>query len=175
MERETDNVTPASFERWCHAYVYRQLGVTNDHDDYVQEMLYAMFVAEGKYVPALGAKPSWLIRAAISRFKNLAFGTGRPLSSVKSTRQRRVGEAHWDDLSVPAQQEYEPTCEIAEYAIMAYHRGELHQALDDLSPGQQQAAHRIMMDQHMTNTDRAHWSRARPKLAAKLQHLRELV
>lgn len=175
MNRTTDNCTAADFFKWANAYVYRQLGVTSEHDDYVQEVMVAMWRAEATYDPARGAKPTWLIRAAENRFKNLAFGKGQPVSAVKSSRQRRVGETHWESLSQPAQEEYEPACEISEYVIMAYHRGEVAQALGDLSPGQRQAAHRIMMDQHMTGADRAHWSRARPKLAAKLTHLRELM
>lgn len=61
---------------------------------------------------------------------------------------------------------------FADYVMLSYHHGEIYDAICSLPPGQQQAALCTLRDEPR---DKSAWRRAKPKLAAKLQHLRELT
>lgn len=62
-----------------------------------------------------------------------------------------------------------------EGAMLAYHRGEIHTAIQRLTPVQQHVTARIMAG-HAPGREGANaWTAARPKLSRSLHHLRELA
>ncbi len=65
--------------------------------------------------------------------------------------------------------------DLAERAMVAYHRGEIRQAVDRLPAGQKSAVIQLMTDGALTDTQRASLSQAKRKLAIELDHLRGLL
>lgn len=162
----------ADYLKWAHAVVYRRYGAGHDeHDDYVSEMMIAMWRAEATYDPEKGSKASWLTRAAELRLGSLAGGKGRPFGH-ESSRQRPVAEISWDGLPAGLQAELEPQAfDPAQGAMIAYHRGEIALAMRLLTEAQRRATVKVITDELMTGSDRAAWSDAKPKLRAELAHL----
>lgn len=166
----TTDVTPANFIKWANAVVYKRCGITDDHDDLVNEMLIAMWRAEETHDPEKGSKTAWLIKAAEMRLGAM-LSRGKPFGHV-SSRQKPVDEIHFDRLAPAVQEKYEPrTFDPAEGAMLAYHRGEIALAISLLSEAQRRATGKVMQDDQLTGADRAAFSVAKPKLRASLAHL----
>lgn len=100
--------------------------------------------------------------------------------SIVSGQRRMLGSEHPRQKIVradptPAEDIPDSSEGLADYVILAYHHGEIYQAIRALPPGQRQATCRMMCDQKMTRTEWQSWRDAKPKLANKLEHLRGLL
>jgi DNA-directed RNA polymerase specialized sigma24 family protein len=160
-----------TFYRWLHAVAYRMTGVDDpNHDDLVQEGAHAMWRAEATHDPAKGAKASWLVRAAEMRMRDLAFGHGRYTGHVPVRGVKQGPEPV--PLESVSQYEEHWIEEVNEALDLAYHRGEIAAAVDDLPDVQRRAARNRMYDLPSTASERDAWKRVQPKLQARLAHLR---
>lgn len=163
----------ADYHGWLHQVTNRVLGYTDhpDHDDLVQEGRIAMWRAEATHNPDLGAKPSWITRAAEMRMKDIAWSTGRWTGREATRGRREVESVHWDRLAPQVQDEVHPRTEdIAEKAMFAYHHGEIAEAIDSLPAPQRAAVLQFLRTGRAEH--RSAWQSAKPRLAEQLSHLR---
>lgn len=100
---------------------------------------------------------------------SIVAGKRRMLGS-ESARQKIVHDDPTDPSEIPAQQE-----SLADYVILAYHHGEIHSAINELPPVQRRSTCMMMCDLPLSKAERMAWYSARPKLAAKLEHLRSMI
>lgn len=100
--------------------------------------------------------------------------------SIAGGQRRMLGSEHPRQKIVTA----EPTAAedipdssdgLADYVVLAYHHGEIYGAINALPNRQRRATCLMMCDQKMTRTEWQSWRDAKPKLAARLDHLRGLL
>lgn len=133
----------ADYEGWLQRVANAFLPPTSPHhDDLVQEGRIAMWRSLESYDPAKGALPTWVTGAARMRMRDLAHGTGQPTGKEAARGRRPVGEISTDALQQDfpglwAQMEAREAVEgLLDAVAIAYHRGEIHRALDNLTPEQ---------------------------------------
>jgi DNA-directed RNA polymerase specialized sigma24 family protein len=153
------------FERWLHREAYRVQGdLGSAHDDLVQEGRIAMWLDEVKNGTS---HAGYMTREAALRMREVARGQGRQFGS----EMRRV--AIFPETAYLYDHEMDPVqADLADKLVLAYHRGEIREALDRLPPRQRQAAIKILTDGVLTPQERASWVDARKKLQVELDHLR---
>lgn len=105
----------------------------------------------------------------------------RRMAQVVMDRRRQLGSELGREKIVATEPvapedfpEIKGQCDFTEGAMLAYHRGEIHLAIQRLSPGQQHVTARIMAGQQPGREGKHAWSAAKPKLAAELAHLKEI-
>lgn len=139
MPADDDSAIIAAYERWLHKVANDYLMPWDErHDDLVQEGRIAMWRALAKYDPAAGSLPSWLTTAAKMRMKTLAFGKGQPTGHEAVRGVRDVDVAASLDALIE-EDGAEGLLEAADALVeveMAYHAGEIAEALNSLSPAQ---------------------------------------
>lgn len=170
----------AAFEKWLHAVANRLLGPGSPmHDDLVNEGAFAMWrAAESKDFEHQGQRVSYAIKAAETRMKNLAWGTGQPLGHAPMRGSQPAKELPILDDELPEGYRDKITAspeDVAELACLAYHHGALHEALQELPPAQRAAAYAVMHDDAMTKVQHNEWYKARAKLQVRLSHLRGMI
>lgn len=137
---ETDDETIAAYSKWLHVVANSFLPPWHDrHDDLVQEGRIAMWRALATHDPAKGSLPSWLTQAAKMRMRDVASGKGQPTGHVANRGSREV-EAVVSLDALVEEGGVEVLLGVAaavEGVEMAYHAGEIAEALQSLSPAQQ--------------------------------------
>jgi RNA polymerase sigma factor (sigma-70 family) len=180
----TDPSIIADFDKWLHA-VANRLTDEAHHDDLVQEGRVAMWRALQTYDESLGALPSWLVRAAEMRMKDVAWGRGQPFGheAVRGVREVDMGPSV-DELS---EQQVEALMGFVEEA---FHDGEVLRVIRErLTPRQQEYVFlrfwggldpssrapgmQALVAQFPVLKERWHWQRAKPVLAEALAHRRD--
>lgn len=168
------------FMRWLNAVANRLLGPFDPrHDDLVSEGAIAMWRAEERYVAKEdtkdpeGEKVAFMIKCAETRMKDFAWRdrppTGHePMRGSKPVQETTVLDGLPEEIRDSIQA---PERDIADLACIAYHHGQIYQALDGLSPAQRMAAYAVMHDQQMTKAQHNQWYIARERLASELAHL----
>lgn len=132
----------ASYERWLHKVANSYLPAYDArHDDLVQEGRIAMWRALATHEPVKGALPSWLTKAATVRMKEMAFGRGQPTGREATRGVRAVEEVALEPI-VDSYGGVDETpflrIDAMDSVELAYHEGEIHRALDALSPSQRE-------------------------------------
>lgn len=162
-------------------------------DDLVQEGYIAMWRALGTYDHTKGAMPTWLTKAAKLRMADIARGHGRPTGHVgivaspgsrrdsRDSRPAATGTAHLDGMAPGAMEEVEARVALwLDAGIdLAYHRGQIAQALAGLT--EEQRTYIVLRFWHqMTATEIqpliqsnvTHlWRATKNELQQSLQHL----
>lgn len=139
MPPEDDSVIIAAYERWLHKVANAYLQPWDErHDDLVQEGRIAMWRALPKHDPAKGSLPSWLTKAATMRMKTLAFGKGQPTGheAVRGVRDVDVVASLDALIEEDGAEGLMGAADALLEVEMAYHAGEIAEALDSLSPAQ---------------------------------------
>jgi RNA polymerase sigma factor (sigma-70 family) len=170
------------YEKWLHAAANR-IGRPEDHDDLVQEGRVAMWRALESYNEDLGALPSWLVRAAENRLKDLAWGKGQPTGHEAVRGKRQVEEV----VSVDSM-EADEVDGLMGYVEEAYHDGEIIDAIRHLTPKQQEYVFlrfwggldptsrspemKALVSQYPVMAERWHWQRAKAILVDELSDFR---
>lgn len=160
----------ADFDAWLHREAYRVSGDLGLHEDLVQEGRIAMWRDEVKNHQS---HSGFMTRAAGLRMREVSRGDGRQFGSEMARVSRSVVPAvSFDQYDRPV----EPTqVDLTDRLVLAYHQGEIHQAIDALPPRQRSAARKILSDGVLTARERAAWVDARRKLSAELAHLSDEV
>lgn len=182
------------YRRWLYRLAYDHLPHgSSDIDDLAQEGYIAMWRAVGTWDEAKGALPSWLTGAARQRMRDVTYGGGRWTGHEALRGRREV-----DRVSLDAIVESAPDAVLGDVATldgveMAYHDGEIAEALAALPPEQRAyvyarfwlgldpssraPAMRALVDQFPALRKRwlwtgsTHTTGARERLAASLRHL----
>jgi RNA polymerase sigma factor (sigma-70 family) len=132
----------ASYSRWLHwqANNIQRMVFHQDHDDLVQEGRIAMWKALSTYDESKGALPSWLTVAAKMRMKDCVrrngwtglpprYGHGGKVPDEAVTVMSLMD----DDLTLTEMLE---AADLLESVELSYHRGEILQAVANLSVAQ---------------------------------------
>lgn len=183
----------AQYEAWLHAVANRILPPADHrHDDLVQEGRIGMWKALASYDPARGALPSYLTRGAEMQMRQ-AFMRGENWTGSPSRRGNHMGEvqvrhlesveALLDDGSQHVEEAAGVAADVAEAAMLAYHRGEVAEAVR-LLPGPQRDYLRLRFVEDRSGPEiqrelgvgvttlwHAPRSGARDRLRAQLRHL----
>ncbi|WP_428957806.1 RNA polymerase sigma factor [Streptomyces sp. cg35] len=153
----TDEVI-GEYESWLHARAHQMLSPADPrHDDLVQEGRIAMWQALDRHDPVKGALPSWLTQHATWHMRDVLTHrdrwTGRPARSGNSGVDQKVThveslDAHLDPGDGQPSREHVAgiTPDVADEAMIAYHRGEISKALDLLSDSQKRYVHLRFFD-----------------------------
>lgn len=180
----TDPSIISDFDKWLHAVANRLLKDASeaDHQDLVQEGRVAMWRALHTHDESLGALPSWLVRAAEMRMKDVAWGKGQPFGRAATRGSREVDTGgSLDELD---EQQVEALLGFVEEAI---HDGEILRVMREvLTPRQQEYVFlrfwggldpssrapgmQALVAQFPVLKERWHWQRAKPILAEALAH-----
>lgn len=172
------------YERWVFKVVNEEVGrLAHDNDDLVQEGRIAVWHAHERGDGRPGT-PNYITQAARWRIKNVidrGTWTGRDTSRAKPSdpRAHRDDLVSLDDLSV---QSIIAAAGLLEHVELAYHYGEIHQAIAELTEDERRYV--VMRFWHGMNEPemqpyfavnvgwvwRGHHG-ARAKLRARLEHL----
>lgn len=160
-----------SYKLWllkmASIYLPRQ---PNEWEDLAQEGHIAMWRAMDAYDPAKGSLPSWLTQAAKLRMREVASRrtwTGTPMIRGHR-REKPATPVNFDEIA------YEAIANLAFHmrdgVEMAYHHGEVYQAMSGLSDSVRTALYkRFWLDESVGT---GFYSRAMPTLEKNLAHLR---
>lgn len=183
----SDAAIIADFEKWLHAVANRLLrgASEDDHQDLVQEGRVAMWRALATFDESKGARASWLVRAAETRMKDVAWGKGQPFGheAHRGVREAEIGGS-LDELE---EQQVEA---LLGYVEEAFHDGEVLRIIRErLTPRQQEYVFlrfwggldpasrapgmQSLVAQFPILKERWHWQRAKPVLAEALAHRRD--
>lgn len=191
--------TLRAYHQWLHRMAYEFLPPGSPlHEDLVQEGRIAMWRALETYEAAQGALASWITKAARMKMKDIAHGTGQETGKAPMRGSRPADES---PLANHLTEEGEPTDVSAVFLAIdamnevevAYHHGEIAQAISSLSPRQQEyvllrfwggldpasrsPGVRTLMNEYPVIKQRWLWSGtqsqagAKARLAEQLQHL----
>jgi RNA polymerase sigma factor (sigma-70 family) len=145
-DQPTVDETIDDYEAWLHHRAHQMLPPTDHrHDDLVQEGRIAIWQAYDRYEPGKGALPSWLTRHAtwhMTETLSRRRWTGSPdrragrhvVQDAPTTSLEQLlapGDDHPGDETAAG-----VTPDIADMAMEAYHRGDIHQALAELTDAQ---------------------------------------
>lgn len=175
------------YRRWLHRVAYDMLPVTSaDHDDLVQEGYVAMWRALDTYDSDKGPLPSWLTHAARMRMRDVAHGHGQWTGRPEQRGSRSVDATSLDEL-LATEPEHPSLAGMLDEVELAYHEGEIAEALAALSPAQRRyvfarfwlgldptsraPAMRALVAQVPELSQRWLWQRARVVLRERLHHL----
>ncbi len=163
----------ADYFRWMHREANRIADPWDPmHDDLVQEGCLAAWQQEQKRGQHAGfmTKQAALQMRAVAHGQAMTGSTHKGIAgSVKPACSMDQFEPGLRDRLTPEQ------ADLAERAMIAYHHGEIHQAIDRLPARQGQAVRSLMLDGVLSNRERAAWVEARAKLAVELDHLKGIV
>lgn len=124
------------YRRWLHHVANDMLPANStDHDDLVQEGYVAMWRALDTHDPARGSLPSWLTGAARLRMREVAHGHGQWTGRPETRGSRSVDSLSLDEL-LEADPEHPSLAVMLDEVEMAYHSGEIADAIAALSPAQ---------------------------------------
>lgn len=128
------------YESWLHKRAYQLNSVSERHEDVVQEGRIAMWQAYKKYKPGKGALPSWLTQHATWHMKEVisrgGTWTGKPKKETTSRVPVRVTDVHSVDFTEAREGLSGSVSDHSGESGMAYHRGEVREALDGLTEAQ---------------------------------------
>lgn len=163
----------AQFHGWLHREANRILDLTSPlHDDLVQEGRIAMWKQEIKHG---GPHAGFMTSQAALRMRQVAGGE-KAFGGVRVAVRDVAPACSMDQFEPNVRAQMEPElADLAERAMLSYHYGEIHAAVDRLSPGQKAATRKILCDGVLTDRERASWTDARRKLATELDHLKGLL
>lgn len=137
MAAVTDaNAVLADYHKWLHRVAYNldPRGLV-DHEDLAQEGYIAMWRALPKHDPALGSLPTWLTNAARLRMTDyLRRGSPFGREATRGVHVAPKSDVPVDDLAFF--DTLTRSEEIGEGVLLAYHRGEIAEAIDALTPEQ---------------------------------------
>lgn len=167
--------TVRNYERWLHLRAGDLLpptlhrGTALDRDDLVQLGRIAIWRAQKTY-DARGALPAYLTMRA----------RGDMLDALRP-REKHV--VHAEPTTFEAEAEHPALADLAEHLALAYHRGEIAKALDELTPRQREYVQlRFWGDrrgkeltEHFGYDPVGLWRAARDKLSVSLAHLKDAV
>lgn len=132
----------ARFDKWAHVVANSRLAPGHpDHDDLVQEARIGIWEALVKHDPALGALPSYVTRAAKWKMDDAI--ERRKWTGQETTRgvPRHDRDRYTDSLDALIDGglgDLLAAAEVLESVTLAYHYGEIQQALDSLEPVQRE-------------------------------------
>lgn len=173
----SSSVTVASlpledYDRWLHWFANHLLGPTHNlHDGLVNEGRIAMWRAFDKFDSSRGALPPWLTTAARTQMRFMAFGRGQPFGHEAHRGKREVTWVTTDKIQELQEMLTPEESDIADKAMIAYHRGEIVTAIGSLTPVQQSAVRVFMRGGLLSGAERAACSVAFRYLALKLERL----
>lgn len=129
-----------NYRRWLYRLAYDMLpDGSPDHDDLANEGYIAMWRAFDTYDETKGALPSWLTGAARLRMRDLTSGHGQWFGHEPVRGHREVEtsslDAYLDETSDDLSWLGEDLLDGVE---IAYHYGQIHEALATLSPSQRE-------------------------------------
>lgn len=161
-----------NYVNWMHREANRILaGPTMvSHDDLFQEGMIAAWRQEQKHG---GEHAGFMTSEAALRMRQVAQG-GSPFGNAGRGRSGRdvKPEFNLDALDAELAEALAPReADFAEWAQMAYHHGELNNAISQLPPRQREAVLVILAGGIMDPRQRAAWVDARVKLRVWLEHL----
>lgn len=135
---ESDEAIIDSYTKWLHKVANDYLPLWHErHDDVVQEGRIAMWRALATYDATKGSLPSWLTTAAKQRMKDVSFGRGRPTGHEEMRGSREVEvDVSLDALAEDGIEMMLTAHDSLSGVEIAYHAGEIAEALDSLSPAQ---------------------------------------
>lgn len=171
MPDEIDaNETLRPYRGWLQkmASVYMNWN-PDEWDDLAQEGYIEMWRALKTYDSSKGALPAWLTFKASLRMRSCAANlnwTGSPNRRQGRNKYKSVKPAYLttEDLDLLTIQT------LPDGLDLAYHQGQIHEALDGLSPAVRSALFkRFWLDQDI---HKSKYRKALPKLQEKLGHLR---
>lgn len=182
----TETLDLADFNSWIHWQAGQMLGGYDhpNHEDLVSEGRIAMWLAHQSYDQSRGSLVSWVTTKAKWKMKSIAWGRGQWTGheDCRGGRgghgdPRKGGTQHIlvDDFTIGHLEPVEE--DAAEWAMWAYHRGEIHAAIDRLPPAQKAAVFQFLdpaRSEGLDNAERQNWLRAKRKLAEELEHLKEM-
>lgn len=156
-----------NYEGWLH-HTASGFGDSGLHDDLVQEGRIAMW---GQLKKHGSEHVGFMTSQARLRMGQIVRGDGQFGNTEKGRSGRDVKPvASVDQFDVPIG----PTqMDIAEAASWAYHHGEIHAAIDSLSPKRREAVVLFLRDGAMTHAQRVALADARAILATELSHLED--
>ncbi len=160
----------ANYVTWMHGEANRVLDPWSPmHDDLVQEGLLAAWQQEKKR----GEHAGFMTNQAALQMRSVARGQAMTGSTHKGVASSVKPVVSFDQFDSPTRDLLSPeSADLADRAMIAYHHGEIHQAIDRLPAKQKQAVQSLMLDGVLSARERAAWSEARVKLAIELDHLR---
>lgn len=145
----TVDETLAGYDAWLHRRAHQMLPSTDHrHEDLVQEGRIAMWQAHGQHDPARGAMPAWLTQKATWHMRDVLArrGDGNWTGSpARRDGRNAVQDAPTDSLDalLDATEGGKTDTDaggvlpdIADVAMIAYHRAEIVEALEGLTEGQ---------------------------------------
>jgi DNA-directed RNA polymerase specialized sigma24 family protein len=166
MVPEGMSVSVADFEVWLHREAYRVGGDFVPHDDLVQEGRIEMW----RTLERRGPHAGFMTQDAARRMREIARSGAREFGNEGKRGPGSVRDAiSFDLIERPVEPEQ---ADLADQLVLAYHRGEIRQAIDALPPRQRAAAIKLLTDGVLTAQERAAWVDARRKLQAELAHLK---
>ncbi len=168
-----------NYENWLYYYA-RVLEPSRPwtHEDLAQEGHIAMWKALRSYDPLKGSLPSWLTTAAKMRMRDISW-RNKPLTGEPSAKGHiREKPATPVDTDWDWVQESVGSQELQESILMAYHQGEIYDAVASLPPRQREYIFRRFwlgetdksIRNVIPNSPRV-WGPAREELSRKLAHL----
>lgn len=162
----------ADYDRWLHKAANDRLGVGHAaHDDLVQEGRIAMW---GQVEKHGREHAGFMTSQARLRMGDVARGA-KAFGGIKVAVRDVAPATSVEALEAANVPVLAYTSDPAPVACLAYHRQEIADAVDRLTPSERRAAKRVMNDEPRSAADRAAWTTARRKLAVDLDHLRGLV
>lgn len=134
---DADDMILNDYRGWLRATASRLMSDPALIDDLAQEGWIAMWRALRDYRPEKGALPAWLTQHAMWRMLDCARDKawlGRPPRNMGSSKVRDVAEyAAADDATVWDRIQ---SVDVADDLLIAYHRGEIADAVTHLTPQQ---------------------------------------
>lgn len=174
------NIILPNYRRWLYAVAAELLfqhRLVKEVDDIAQEGYIAMWKALRTYDKTKGALPGYLTQAARWRMIDVAIKfkpqTGEP--SIRGhTREKAAFPVDYQDAYF---MELIGVEEILQDITIAYHQGEIYEAISSLSPAYRDLVYRrFWLGTPLTSKEHYHWnSNIKNTLADKLAHLAGIV
>lgn len=133
--RDEESEILDSYTKWLHHTANRLLPQSREylHDDVVQEGRVAMWRALYTHDASKGSLPSWLTGAAVLRMRDVALGHGKEFGHAPLRGSREVESVAVEDITTLLHGSVS-----LEGVELAYHHGEIMEALSRLSPSQRE-------------------------------------